>query len=178
MDKNTLRKQALRIRRGIPDEKKEEKSRMICQKVLQAESYAAAQILYAFMPYNGEPDIVPLIQDAWKRGKTVVVPKVYGDIMEFIEIKSMHDLASGAWGILEPVSDVIYPKGDSSHAVMLVPGCAFTKQGDRMGYGRGYYDRYLEDFPIHTIAVCYEEQIFEEIPTEETDRRTTEVISA
>ena len=101
-------------------------------------------------------------------GKKVAVPKVYGDTMRFIYLDDLSQVEKSDMGIPEPVADA--PVADDKTALVLMPGLAFTKQGDRMGYGGGFYDRFLKEEPNHpTVALCYDFQMVESLPTEEFD---------
>jgi 5-formyltetrahydrofolate cyclo-ligase len=88
--------------------------------------------------------------------------------MRFIYINDFEDLDEGYAGIFEPIADE--PVADDPTALVLMPGVAFTEDGKRMGYGGGFYDRFLQSEPEHpTVALCYDFQIMEELPTEEFD---------
>lgn len=101
-------------------------------------------------------------------GKRVAVPKVYGDEMRFIYMTDLSLTEKSDMGIPEPVADG--PIGDDPTALVLMPGLAFTEKGDRMGYGGGYYDKFLAGEPNHpTVALCYEFQMVEELPTQDHD---------
>lgn len=88
--------------------------------------------------------------------------------MKFIYLEDLSQVEKGYAGIPEPVADT--PVADDPTALVLMPGLAFTKNGDRMGYGGGFYDRFLADEPNHpTLALCYAFQMVEQLPTEEYD---------
>jgi 5-formyltetrahydrofolate cyclo-ligase len=109
-----------------------------------------------------------MLQQAIRDGKRVAVPKVYGDTMRFIYLDDLSQVEKSEMGIPEPILDT--PVAEDKTALVLMPGLAFTKQGDRMGYGGGFYDRFLTDEPEHpTLALCYDFQIVESLPTEEFD---------
>lgn len=101
-------------------------------------------------------------------GKRVAVPKVYGDEMRFIYMDDLSEVEISDMGIPEPVEDG--PVADDPTALVLMPGVAFTRQGDRMGYGGGYYDKFLAQEPDHPkVALCYVFQMVESLPTQEHD---------
>ena len=98
----------------------------------------------------------------------MAVPKVYGDEMRFILLTDLTRVAPGYASIPEPIDDE--PVVNDPTALVLMPGLAFDREGHRMGYGGGFYDRFLTEEPNHpTIALCYEFQLLEHIPTEEFD---------
>ncbi len=111
---------------------------------------------------------MPMLEQALRDGKRVAVPKVYGDDMKFIYMTDLTQVSKGYAGIPEPVADE--PVADDPHALVLMPGMAFTKDGCRMGYGGGFYDKFLAREPQHpTLALCYDFQIVDTIPTEDYD---------
>ena len=107
------------------------------------------------------------IKKAWALGKTVAVPKVQGDEMEFYWLTSFAQLEPGYYGVAEPTYGDI---ARDEEAFILVPGVAFDVTRHRIGYGRGYYDKYLAKHPkLRSAAVAYDLQVFPEIPHEELD---------
>jgi 5-formyltetrahydrofolate cyclo-ligase len=109
-----------------------------------------------------------MLEQAIRDGKKVAVPKVYGEEMRFIYIEDMTQVEKGYAGIPEPVADT--PVADDETALVLMPGLAFDSEGHRIGYGGGFYDRFLEKEPNHpTLALCYEFQMLPQLETEEHD---------
>ena len=109
-----------------------------------------------------------MLERALRDGKRVAVPKVYGDEMRFIYMEDLSLVEKSDMGIPEPVADG--PIGDDPTALVLMPGLAFTANGDRMGYGGGYYDKFLAAESGHpTVALCYAFQMVEELPTQDHD---------
>jgi 5-formyltetrahydrofolate cyclo-ligase len=121
------------------------------------------------MPIRNEVDVRLLLEPARSDGKLVYLPKVLPeDYMEFYSYTENTSLISGAYNILEPDSkDVLVPDSDT---LIIMPGAVFSKDRERIGYGGGYYDRYLAAHPeCKTVAVAYDFQILEQIPYEEHD---------
>lgn len=111
---------------------------------------------------------MPMLEQALRDGKSVAVPKVYGDEMRFIYLDDLSKVERGYAGIPEPVADG--PIADDPTALILMPGLAFDSKGHRIGYGGGFYDRFLAKEPDHpTIALCYDFQIVDFLETEEFD---------
>ena len=111
---------------------------------------------------------MPILEQALADGKRVAVPKVYGDKMKFIYLTDLTKVEKSDFGIPEPIADG--PTGDDPTALVLMPGLAFDKEGHRIGYGGGFYDKFLAQEPNHpTIALCYGFQMVEDLPTEEFD---------
>ena len=112
-----------------------------------------------------------------KDGKQVAVPKCYGDEMRFIYMDDLSKVEKGYANIPEPIADG--PVADDTTALVLMPGLAFDPQGHRIGYGGGFYDRFLADEPDHpTLALCYGFQMVEHLETEEFDIPVDQVLWA
>ncbi len=171
--KKEIRNQVLAVRETLSEEERSQKSRMIIEKALRHPIYQKADILLAYMDFRGEVMTKALLEDAWRLGKEVYAPRVKKRQMEFYRIDSMADLAEGRWGIKEPCercAPLKESRKKNSHILAVVPGVAFDKRGNRIGYGGGYYDRYFTGRPdIYLLAFSYALQIVPEIPAEETD---------
>ena len=134
----------------------------------QCPQYQQAQAIYGYLPYNQEVRTIPMLERALAEGKKVAVPKMYGDEMKFIYIEDLSGLENNSFGIPEPIADE--PVAQDPNALILMPGLAFDRQGHRIGYGGGYYDRYLQQEPNHpTVALCYAFQMMDQLQTEEFD---------
>lgn len=168
MDKKALRAQIRQLKRAMTPQQIEEASRKLGEMFRQTEQYQNAATIYGYLPYNQEVRTVPMLEQAIRDGKRVAVPKVYGDDMKFIYMDDLSQVALGYANIPEPIADG--PVADDKTALVLMPGMAFTKNGDRMGYGGGFYDKFLASEPDHpTVALCYGFQMVEQLPTEEYD---------
>lgn len=118
--------------------------------------------IYAYLDIKGEVGTRSLIEEAWKQKKKVAVPRVSGEIMDFYEVQSFEDVQAGAFQVEEPRPGT---SPCSNEGLMLMPGVAFDEAGHRIGYGKGYYDRYLQKHPtLHTMALAFELQVLERIP--------------
>ena len=150
-------------------------SKVLQEKFLSSDLYRNARTIYGYLPYNQEVRTVPILERALADGKRVAVPKVYADEMRFIYLTDLSLVETGYSGIPEPIADG--PEGDDPTALVLMPGLAFTREGQRIGYGGGFYDKFLAAEPNHpTVALCYDFQIVEQLPTEEYDIPVHEVI--
>ena len=146
----------------------EEKSRILGEKFAACEAYRAAKTVYGYLPYNQEVRTVPMLEQALRDGKRVAVPKCYGDEMRFIYMEDLTRVEKGYAGIPEPIADG--PVADDETALVLMPGLAFDPQGHRIGYGGGFYDKFLANEPNHpTVALCYDFQVLDHLDTEEFD---------
>ena len=168
MDKKVLRKSIREQKRAMTSEQIEAASQKLVEQFLALEAYRQAKTLYGYLPYNQEVRTVPILEQALAEGKRVAVPKIYGDEMRFIYLDDLNRVETGYAGIPEPIEDG--PIADDPTALVLMPGLAFDQQGHRIGYGGGFYDKFLNAEPEHpTVALCYAFQIVEELPTEEFD---------
>ena len=168
MDKKLLRKTVRDQKRAMTVEQIEEKSRLLGEKFLASDAYRQAKSIYGYLPYNQEVRTVAMLERALRDGKRVAVPKCYGDEMRFIWMEDLTKVEKGYAGIPEPIADG--PVADDQTALVLMPGLAFDPEGHRIGYGGGFYDKFLAQEPDHpTLALCYDFQMFDRLETEEFD---------
>ena len=168
MDKKELRRQIREKKRAMTPEQIESASQRLGELFAASEQYKQAKTIYGYLPYNQEVRTVPMLERAMADGKRVAVPKVYGEEMRFIYISDMSRISAGYAGIPEPIDDE--PVADDPTALVLMPGLAFDPQGHRIGYGGGFYDRFLAQEPDHpTVALCYDFQMLPKLETEEFD---------
>ena len=187
MDKQDYRKAALARRDAIPEIDREIYSRMIIDKLLESKELNDADSVLVYCSYLSEVDTHTLIERLLYKGKRVYCPKVTdpkNGIMEFYEVRGMRDLTEGYHGIPEPVTTDRYVTGEAMHdldsnhtdmlhtdTLMILPGVAFDRDCNRIGYRGGFYDRYIPRIPgAYLIALAFEEQISEDIfPMESHD---------
>ena len=168
MEKKVLRKNIREQKRAMTSAQIEAASQKLTEQFLALEVYRQAKTLYGYLPYNQEVRTVPILAQALADGKRVAVPKIYGDEMRFIYLDDLNQVETGYAGIPEPIGDE--PIADDPTALVLMPGWAFDQEGHRIGYGGGFYDKFLNAEPNHpTVALCYAFQMVEELPTEEFD---------
>ena len=177
LDKKALRREIGRKKRAMRAEQIEAYSQELADKLYQTPEYRAARTLYAYLPYNQEVRTWQIIERAWADGKRVAVPKVYGDEMKFLYLEDFSQIAPGGWDIPEPTFDA--PVAEDASALVLMPGLAFDPAGHRVGYGGGFYDKYLQSRPGHPlVALCYPFQLFERLDVEAHDIPVNRVICA
>ena len=168
MDKKELRRSIRERKRAMTEEEIVQRSEKLGKLFVQSEAYKNAKTIYGYLPYNQEVRTVPMLEQALKDGKKVAVPKVYGDEMKFLYLDDLSKVSKGYAGIPEPIADE--PVADDETALVLMPGLAFDPAGHRIGYGGGFYDKFLAAEPNHpTLALCYEFQMLPELHTEEHD---------
>ena len=168
MNKKALRERIREQKRAMTQEQICNASASLMEKFLASKAYKDANTIYGYLPYNQEVRTVPMLEQALRDGKRVAVPKVYGDEMKFIYMTDLSLVEKGYAGIPEPVADA--PVADDPTALVLMPGLAFDAQGHRIGYGGGFYDKFLAQEPNHpTLALCYDFQVLPNVETEEFD---------
>lgn len=152
-------------------------SEQICDAFLTLPEYLDAKTVFAYMDCKNEVQTKKVIEQCWRDGKTVAVPKVFGETMKYYVIFSYDDLEEGYFGISEPkfekLQEIVCEDG-----LMILPGVAFDTDRHRVGYGGGFYDRYLQAHPnMKKIAFAFEFQMFEKVPYEEFDIQPEKIIT-
>ena len=177
MNKKELRQKIREKKRTMTIEEIEAKSARLGELFLASDAYKNAKSIYGYLPYNQEVRTVAMLEQAMKDGKRIAVPKCYGDEMRFIFMDDLSKVEKGYSNIPEPIADD--PIADDETALVLMPGMAFDPQGHRIGYGGGFYDKFLAKEPNHpTLALCYDFQMVEYLETEEFDIPVDTVIWA
>ena len=164
MSKAELRKSMRETRKNMNGELKKNLDEKIRNVFFETDEYQKAKIIFIYVSMNEEFDTIEIIKRILSAGKRVCVPKVLGRTkIEAIEIKSLDDLNEcGSYGISEPSVDgtILSEEVDLS----IVPGLAFDKDGKRLGYGGGYYDRFFEKYPnSFKISLCYAYQLVTDV---------------
>lgn len=156
--KAELRKQVLQEMKAISQEQKQAMDQALTERLLQHPFYQEAKVIATYLSFPHEFQTQGLIEQALKDGKRVLIPKTYPKgRMEFV-VYNPQQLVKTSFGLLEPQGNLEVM--DASQIDLIhVPGLAFTMEGYRIGYGGGYYDRYLKQFPGHTLSTVYPCQI-------------------
>ena len=166
--KAELRAKLKQIRASIPAEIRADQSQAIQQKLASLEEIQTAHSIFLFISYGNEVHTHDLLKYFLKQGKTLAVPKILPEkTMIAVQFSQGEDLIPGELGILTPSGNTPY-SGDFD--VVITPGLGFTLQGHRIGYGRGYYDKWFASHNARNkIAIAFEAQLVDELPTDETD---------
>lgn len=161
--KAELRKQVLQEMKALPLEQKQAMDQALTDQFLKHPFYQEAKVIATYLSFPHEFQTQELIEQALKDGKKVLIPKTYPrGRMDFV-VYDPQQLVKTSFGLLEPQGDLEVV--DASQIDLIhVPGLAFTTEGYRIGYGGGYYDRYLKHFPGHTLSTVYPCQIQDFIP--------------
>lgn len=174
MDKKALRKAITEQKRLLTDAQINAASEQLLEQLVRHPLYRAATSIYGYLSYNQEVRTEPILRRAEADGKRVAVPKIFGDEMRFLRL-DWAKVAAGYRGIPEPTDGEI---ANDTDALILMPGLAFDPQGHRLGYGGGFYDRFLSAEPHPTIALCYNFQLLDLLETEAHDIPVDAVLSA
>jgi len=182
MNKKHIRKEILVRRDNLAKEERDKAAILLTERICGHQWFYLSDIILAFVSYGSEIDTTEIIRESLKLGKKVYVPKVEGEDMNFYRITDMSELIEGYKGILEPdgKSDRYeYHEGNAGNTLMLMPGAVFDKMRNRIGYGKGFYDRFLdgkEALQLRTIGVGFQCQMVEELPAEDWDIKPYQVI--
>ena len=158
------------IRASISDTSRKEKSLAICQKISALPEFSECDTLFIYAPIKTEADPLPLFDEANKLGIRVAFPISLTDTstLDFRVVESLDELTVGAYGIREPkqtAKKAIF----TQRSICVVPALAFDAQGNRLGYGKGYYDRFLSNFCGLSIGITFDELKCAALPIESTD---------
>ena len=167
--KQRSRSEGLALRRSLSASEVQERSELIRKRLMTLRQWKEARSIWCDVSLPDEIQTFRIFEAAWAEGKETAVPKVVGRRLVFGKICSFDELAEGSFGILEPKR--ILPPGDPG-GLILLPGTAFDEDRNRIGYGGGYYDRFLAENPGHpTLALAFDITVFPSIYQEETDIR-------
>ena len=176
--KKMLRQKALSQRKLLPIGIKREKSKKIVESIINSDEYKTNNVFFAYAALEDEVNIDEFIIQALADNKKVFLPRVKKDSMNFYQIESLSDLENGNFNVREPKTycnkfeENLYKKfyesekdsdiNKTEQIVVYTPGVAFTFKGERMGYGKGYYDRFFAKYPkLLKIGVAFKEQLYE-----------------
>ncbi|NLE14300.1 MAG: 5-formyltetrahydrofolate cyclo-ligase [Spirochaetales bacterium] len=175
--KHTLRSQLRRQARLFSLEEFSEEDEQSCAALLQYSGYTSSERLFAYAPLASEVGITELLQHAITHKSLALPVCTENGNLVFYTVESLDELTAGRYGILEPLKKSIVEP--SKKDVMLVPALAYSRIGERLGRGKGYYDRYLASHPeVFSIGICRRYQLLEAIPTDAWDERVKTVLCA
>jgi 5-formyltetrahydrofolate cyclo-ligase len=179
--KNMLRKEILEKRNSIPLPERKKKDILIKQRLFSLSAFTVARTILFYASFRTEVDTNSMIEESLKMGKAVLVPKVNKKLQRLLlyEIKNLRELSPGYMGIPEPSLPDNRLREIEDIALVIVPGVGFDRLGNRLGYGSGYYDILLSDVKkkIPFLALAYEEQLIDLIPSENHDVRVDMVVT-
>lgn len=175
-----IRKSVIEKRDSITIDIKKEWDECILKKLIDSKSYKDSLVLFTFVSFGSEVDTHKIISYALNDGKIVYVPKIKSKDkgIEIFRINTLSDLKPGYFNILEPLENC--PVGNIKDIdLILIPGIAFDRNGGRIGYGAGFYDRFLTNInsAVPKLALAYQFQILGEVPMTELDVKVGGIIS-
>lgn len=179
-EKSVLRAESLRIRRAIPAGLKAEYEEAICRRIINSVSYKYYDTLLLYAALYDEPDLSAVALDALSRGIRVAYPRCipHSRLMEFKFISDPSQLKTGTFGIREPGAELeTFDPGKQSCSVCFIPAVAADRLGYRVGYGGGYYDRFLSGFGGALAAVTFSELVYDRVPHGRYDLRADVIIT-
>ena len=175
--KEEMRRVLLARRAAMPEAERRRASEEIARRVASFGVYRDASLILAYYPVREEVDLKGLYEAALKAGKTLAFPRCEGKRMVFCAVRSPDALVPGAYSIPAPAPDAP-ALTDFDHALCLIPALSVDRAGNRLGYGGGYYDRFLEDKPgIRCLCPLYDALLSESIVPEPFDRRVQAVVT-
>ena len=169
-DKKQLRAHYKKLRQAMDKAEKQKCDDKIATMFLESELYKNCDELLIYVSFDIEVDTLGIIRQALKE-KTVYCPKCISgtNIMEFYEIKAFDDLSQGSYGILEPMTNSGPSSDFSDNSLCVVPALSYDKKGYRLGFGKGFYDRFLSRFNGTSVGICYQICLCESLPADEYD---------
>ncbi len=170
--KQELRAHYKQLRRDLPAREKNTWDRSIAASVRRLWQYEKCDTLLCYVSTDIEVDTKAIIKHALEDGKRVAVPRCIPDtrLMGFYYIRSLEELSPGTFGVPEPTGDAANLLTDRSKGLCIVPALCYDRRGYRLGYGKGYYDRYLSGFGGTVIGICYSNCIVRQLPHGRFDR--------
>ncbi|MBA1334246.1 MAG: 5-formyltetrahydrofolate cyclo-ligase [Firmicutes bacterium] len=172
--KTSLREKIMKLRQDLGPEASHRYSMQIARRLFDTELYKKSHSIMAYMSFRSEVDTGHIIRYSLNSGKRIIIPITQKETRTLLlsEIRDPDsELVPGSYGILEPLPGHMKPYAKEDLDLILVPALAYDPRGFRLGYGAGYYDRFLSALkkPVPTIGLAFEIQVLTEVPTEATD---------
>jgi len=181
--KTEIREYYLAKRRALEEDVRAQRNEKICKNMLASAAFGYADVLLMYYPKPDEIDIRPVAEAALAAGKKIAFPRCNpaDHTMVFHFVSSLDELCPGSYNIMEPSAALpafTTDMAENCNVACIVPAVVFDKKGFRIGYGGGYYDKYLSRHPDHpTMAAAFEFQIFDEVPAEDTDILPDQIVT-
>ena len=174
--KSELRKEARQKRKSIVDKDKKDN---IADNLFSLDEYINAKTVLCYASLDDEINTDIIINRALSDNKCVAVPRCrdLSGNMDFYLISSLNQLKSGSFTVREPTPDGCKMLCDFDNSIIIVPALMFDKGGFRLGYGKGYYDRFLNNYNHPSIGLCYDEMLTDKIPIDEYDKNVKIIVT-
>ena len=170
--KNKLRKKYQIIRKNIPN--KELKDNLIYQKIITNKKILNSDTILIYISTKEEIDTIKIIKYFLNK-KKIAVPKIENEKMNFYYINHLDELKLGYFNILEPTTNKLV--NDFKNTTSITPAICFSEDGYRIGYGKGYYDKFYQNHNVYKIGLCYKECLLKNIPYDKYDKKVEEIIT-
>ena len=171
--KAQLRKRIKAVRNALSEAERNTYSMQICDRLCEQSWYAKADTILVYSAIQSEADLNLFCKKARMDGKKLYFPKVFDENMDFFCVSDASQMKAGAFHVMEPDIEAYALETFQSTQVripILVPGVAFSRRGERIGYGKGYYDRYIGAHPeLMAVGICFECQLSDGLPAEPQD---------
>lgn len=165
--KKQIRKEYKQKRNSLTAEQVRAWSDCICNRLTESDLFHQANEIFFYYPLGNEANLLKAAQIALELGKAIAFPRTEGDVMHFYQVTDLNEFKVGSFQVMEPVSDRVLI---TKKPLILTPGLVFDKKKNRMGYGKGYYDRFIAEYPnAVTIGIAYEMQLAKKIVAEVHD---------
>ncbi len=179
--KSEFRQKGLKIRGALEISYRESAQAQINDSLWRIDEISGANTILMFYPIKSEIDLLPFAKKALEKGKCVAFARVEKseNAMYFHSVSSLCELSEGAFSIPEPKRDapLIDPKNPEIKAVCILPGVAFDRSGFRIGYGKGFYDRFLDAFGVFSVAPTFSRLLFDAVPHDSFDKQADVILT-
>ncbi len=159
-------------RAGLSEKERHSLDASLCQRIICTEAYADSDVVLLYYPIKNEPDLLAVARHALSKGKRVAFPvsDTESFTLGFYFIRDLSELVPGAYSIPEPSKDAErFCVGEGERALCIVPALSYDRNGFRIGYGRGFYDRFLAEFDGVSLGAAYSDFLVDSLPGENTD---------
>ena len=182
VEKNKLREKYSALRNAVNESFKAELDAKLCTRLMSTVSYRFSDTVLLYSPIKSEVDITSVALAAIRSGKRIAYPRCHDDYtVSFHYVDSINDLKPGKYDIPEPDGDLPVFEHDSvtkkENCICLIPALLFDREGYRVGYGKGFYDRFLADFKGIKIGVAHSGFVTERVPRGKFDRKVDMIVT-
>ena len=174
--KKELRQALLKRRLEIPEKERAALDRALSSRIAAHPYFQKATAILGYSPMRAEPNLMPLFESALAQGKAVFFPRCVENGMQFYRFHSCEELTPDRYGIPSPPTENEVLK-QTANALCIVPGLAADRQGARLGYGGGFYDRFLPSFEGHVLFALYERFVLDTLPCDAHDFKISTLIT-
>lgn len=179
-EKNRLRKEYKKKRQELGADLRQAYSRQISRHLNEYFKPGGYDMIFAYYPLGCEASVLPFVEELWGKQVKTAFPKVVREELFFYEVRDFSQLEEGAFHIMEPALErtmQVYPAA-GERILVLTPGLVFDRNGNRMGYGKGFYDRFFEGIPqVHKVGIAFDCQMAERLEAESWDIKMDAVIT-